>query len=148
MNKVILAGRLTSDPELRRTQSGIASCKFTIAVDRKFVDKNTGERGTDFITCQAWKSNAEFIAKFFNKGKMIIVEGSLRTGSYTDKKHSDITHYTTDVMVDGVEFAGDKSNGQKVVQQAQAAGVPTSNGFEEIPSDEFEGVISNGSVPF
>ena len=148
MNKVILAGRLTSDPELRQTQSGIASCKFTIAVDRKFADKNTGERQADFITCQAWKNTAEFVSRYFTKGKMIIVEGSLRTGSYTDKKHPDVTHYTTDVMVDSVEFAGDKSNGQKVVQQAQAAGVPTSNGFEEIPSDEFEGIISDGTVPF
>ena len=151
MNKVILCGRLTADPELRRTQSGIASIRFTVAVNRKYADKNTGERQADFINCQAWRQTAEFISRYFSKGNMIIVEGELRTGSYTDKKHSDVTHYTTDVFVDNVEFAGEKNStngGQKAVQAAQAAGVPTSNGFEEIPSDEFEGVLSDGTVPF
>ena len=78
MNKVILVGRLTADPELRQTQSGIASCRFTVAVDRRFADKNTGERQADFITCQAWRQTAEFVSRYFNKGKMIAVEGSLR----------------------------------------------------------------------
>ena len=151
MNKVILCGRLTADPELRKTQSGIASVRFAVAVNRKYADKNTGERQADFINCQAWRQTAEFISRYFSKGNMIIVEGELRTGSYTDKKHADVTHYTTDVFVDNVEFTGEKNstNGsQKAVQAAQAAGVPTSNGFEELPSDEFEGVLSDGTVPF
>jgi single-strand DNA-binding protein len=81
MNKVIIIGRLTADPELRQTQSGVSTCKFTIACDRKFADKNTGERQADFITCVTWRQTAEFVSRYFNKGKMIAVEGSLRTGS-------------------------------------------------------------------
>lgn len=147
MNKVILVGRLTADPELRQTQSGIASCKFTVAVNRQFADKNTGERQADFISCQAWRQTAEFISKYFSKGKMIALTGNLRTGKYQDKNHSDVTHYTTDVFVEGVEFCGDKGGAstntatqqhqttpaQSMVNQAQAAGIGE---YEEILSDD------------
>ena len=148
MNKVIITGRLTADPELRQTQSGTATCRFTVACDRRFADKNTGKREADFISCLAFKNTAEFISRYFNKGKMIAVEGSLRTGSYKDKKHDDVTHYTTDVLVDNVEFCGDKGSGQaeqtpaqNMVQQAQGAGIETGS------LDEYE-VISDGAVPF
>ena len=148
MNKVILTGRLTADPELRQTQSGTATCRFTIACDRRFANKQTNEREADFITCIAFKNSAEFISKWFQKGKMIAVEGTLRTGSYKDKKHDDVTHYTTDVLVDNVEFCGDKGSGQaeqtpaqNMVQQAQGAGIETGS------LDEYE-VISDGAVPF
>lgn len=116
MNRAILLGRLTSDPELRQTQSGIASCRFTIAVNRGYADKNTGERQADFISCVAWRQTAEFISRYFNKGSMICVEGSLRTGSYQDKKHSDVTHYTTDLYVENAEFTGSKQQGQQSQQ--------------------------------
>ena len=109
MNKVILIGRLTADPELRQTQSGIPSCRFTVAINRPFVDKQTGERQADFISCTAWRQTAEFVTRYFNKGKLIGIEGTLRTGSYQDKNHPDVTHYTTDVMVDNVEFVGGKN---------------------------------------
>lgn len=148
MNKVIITGRLTADPELRQSQSGVASCKFTVACDRRFADKNTGKREADFISCLAFKNTAEFISRYFNKGKMIAIEGTLRTGSYKDKKHDDVTHYTTDVLVDNVEFCGDKGSGQaeqtpaqNMVQQAQGAGIETGS------LDEYE-VISDGAVPF
>ena len=121
MNKVILAGRLTSDPELRQTQSGVSSCRFTIAVDRGFTDKNTGERQADFISCVAWRGTAEFISRYFNKGKMIIVEGSLRNNNYQDRNHPDVTHYGMDVYVDNAEFAGGKNEGG---QQQQGQGQP------------------------
>ena len=147
MNKVILIGRLTADPELRQTQSGIASCKFTVAVNRQFADKNTGERQADFITCQAWRQTAEFVSKYFSKGKMIALTGSLRTGKYQDKNHSDVTHYTTDVFVEGVEFVGGKndSSGQyqqqstpaaQLAQQAQETGIGSPEEFEEILGDD------------
>lgn len=109
MNKVILMGRLTADPELRQTQSGISSCRFTVAVNRNFVDKNTGQRQADFITCTAWKQTAEFISRYFAKGQMICIEGELRTGSYQDRNHQDVTHYTTDVYVNNAEFCGSKN---------------------------------------
>lgn len=144
MNKTILIGRLTADPELRQTQSGVASCRFTVAIDRKYTDKNSGEKQSDFITCVAWRQTAEFVAKYFTKGKLIAVEGSLRNNNYQDKNHSDVTHYTIDVQVDNVEFVGGKGdsggNGDGGGQQTQAAPAqaekPTETqieGGEEVP---------------
>lgn len=153
MNKIIIMGRLTSDPDFRQTPNNISVCRFTVAVDRKFADKNTGERQTDFINCTAWKNSAEFVSRYFRKGKMILVEGSLRTGSYKDKKYSDVTHYTADVFVENVEFCGDKDNNQaaqptaaqRVVQQAQTAGVDTS---QYGTLSDFEEILSDGDTPF
>lgn len=157
MNKVVLIGRLTADVDLRQTQSGISSCRFTVAVNRKFKN-DKGDYDADFITCVAWRQTAEFISKYFSKGKMIALEGTLRTGSYTDKNHSDVTHYTTDVYVDAVEFCGDKggnnsgsnnttpapSAAQSMVNQAQASGIET--GYSDLSS--FEEILSDGDVPF
>lgn len=154
MNKVILTGRLTADPELRQTQNGISSCRFTVAVDRRFADKNTGERQADFITCVAWRQTAEFVSRYFSKGKMIALEGSLRTGSYTDRNYSDVTHYTTDVYVDNVEFCGGKNesgggNTQNTQQYAQAPQQPKDNPDMSYGSvSEFEEILSDGDVPF
>ena len=120
MNKTILVGRLTANPELRQTQSGVATCKFTVAIDRKFADKNSGEKQSDFITCVAWRQTAEFVSRYFNRGKMIALEGSLRTGKYQDKNHEDVTHYTTEVYVDNVEFVGGKGDGGQQTQTAPA----------------------------
>lgn len=153
VNKVILSGRLTADPELRQTQSGVASCRFTVAVNRRYADKSTGERQADFISCTAWKQTAEFVSRYFNKGKMIAVEGTLRTGSYQDRNHPDVTHYTTEVFVDNVEFCGDKGSGQaqtpaqNMEQQAQAAGVQT-NQMSYGNLSDFEEILSDGPVPF
>ena len=109
MNKVILMGRLTADPELRQTQSGISSCRFSIAVNRKFSNKQTGEREADFIRCVAWRQTAEFINRYFKKGSMICVEGELRQANYQDKNNPGITHYSYEVHVDSAEFTGSKS---------------------------------------
>lgn len=147
MNRVELMGRLTSDPTLRQTQSGIASCRFTIAVQRDFKNKQTGEYDTDFISCIAWKNTAEFISRFWNKGKLIAVTGAIRTGSYQDKNHSDVTHYTTDVIVDNAYFCGDKQTpAQNVINQAQAAGVQTQQAYTNL--SDFEEILSDGDVPF
>lgn len=158
MNKVILIGRLTADPELRQTQSGIASCRFTVAVNRKFKNEQTGEYEADFLSCTAWRQTAEFVSRYFSKGKMIALEGTLRTGSYQDRNYSDVTHYTTDVMAENVEFCGDKGGGsggqasaapaqqqtaQSVVNQAQTAGVQT----EQFDLSQFEEILG-GDVPF
>ena len=172
MNKVILIGRLTADPELRQTQSGIFSCRFTVAVDRRFADKNTGERQADFISCTAWRQTAEFVSRYFNKGKLICVEGSLRTGSYQDRNHPDVTHYTTDVFVDNVEFVGGKneSGGNGGYQNNGGYNAPQNNynnGYSAPPQQaapqqqpaandsmsygnlsDFEEILSDGDVPF
>lgn len=138
MNKVILVGRLTADPELRQTQSGIASCRFTVAVDRKFADKNTGEKQSDFITCVAWRQTAEFVSRYFNRGKMIALEGSLRTGKYQDKNHEDVTHYTTEVYVDNVEFVGGKGDGGQQTQATPAKAESPTTPAEPVDSASSE----------
>lgn len=171
MNKVILIGRLTADPELRQTQSGIASCRFTVACDRRFADKNTGERQADFITCVAWRQTAEFVSRYFNKGKLICVEGSLRNNNYQDKNHPDVTHYSTDVQVDNVEFVGGKGeSGGNGGYQNGGYGAPQNNynnNYSAPPQQaapqqpaagndsmsygnlsDFEEILSDGDVPF
>lgn len=153
MNKVIIIGRLTADPELRTSQNGTASCRFNVAVNRKFKNQN-GEYDADFISCVAFKQTAEFVSRYFAKGKMIALEGTLRTGSYQDRNHPDVTHYKTDVFAENVEFCGDKSGGQtsqpapsaaqNVVHQAQAQGVQ----IEQMDLSDFEEILSDGPVPF
>ena len=101
MNKVILLGRLTAKPELRYTASNTPYTRFTVAVNRRFT-KQDGSREADFINVVAWNKNAETIAKYFDKGRQICIEGNIRTGSYDDKDGN--RRYTTDVAVDNFEF--------------------------------------------
>lgn len=155
MNNVILMGRLTADPELRQTQSGISTCSFTVAVDRRFKNEN-GEYDTDFITCVAWRQTAEFVSRYFSKGSMIAVSGSLRTRKYQDKNHSDVTHYKTDVFVESVEFTGEKkqqgttSNYQPPQQQRppQQNAQPAHDSIQLGDLSEFEEILSDGDAPF
>ena len=102
-------GRLTADPELKQTPSGVSTCRFTVAVDGP-TNQNNNERRTDFITVNAWRQTAEFVARYFTKGRLILVEGNLRTGSYTDRNHPDVTHYTCDVTAENVSFGETKSS--------------------------------------
>ena len=149
MNSVQILGRLVSDPELRQTQGGIASCRFTIAVDRPFKNKQTGEKESDSISCQAWRNTLVFISQYWSQGKLIAITGSLRTGSYKDKKHDDITHYTTDVVVDQAYFCGDKGSqptAQGMIQQAKAAGVETKADYGNL--SDYEEILSDEEVPF
>lgn len=104
MNKAILLGRLTKDVELKQTPNGVSVAKFTIAVNRRFDKENA-----DFINCIAWRSTAEFVAKYFSKGSSIAVVGSIQTGSY-EKEGQKV--YTTDVNVEEVYFAGSKASNE------------------------------------
>lgn len=152
MNKVIITGRLTAAPELRQTQSGVSVLRFTVASSRKYINKETKEREADFISCIAWRQTAEFISKYFSKGSMICVDGTLRTGSYQDKKYSDVTHYTTDVLVENVEFCSSKK------ESGQSPSTAQNNESQSQPDDfksasfdnlsEFEEILSDGDVPF
>jgi single-strand DNA-binding protein len=160
MNSVQIIGRLTADPELRQTQSGISCCRFTVAVNRKFKNKDTDEYEADFISCIAWRQTAEFVSRYFSKGKMIALTGTLHTGSYTDKNHSDVTHYTTDVFVENVEFCGDKGGNnnsnnnsrpqqqpyQQPAQAAPKATEQTTMSYGDL--SDFEEILSDGDVPF
>ena len=101
MNKIILKGRLTTDPELRKTQNDVAVCNFSIAINRRYDREKT-----DFITCEAWRQTAEFISKYFSKGKEIAVVGELHIDKW-DKDGE--TRYLTEVSVEEVEFCGNKN---------------------------------------
>ena len=106
MNKVMLIGRLTGDPELKQTSSQTSFCNFTVAVDRKFKDAN-GNKQTDFIPCTAWSKTAEFISKYFHKGNRIAVSGSLQIRSYEDSNGNKRT--ASEVVIEDAEFVESKS---------------------------------------
>lgn len=103
-NKVILLGRVTQDLELRTTPNGVSVLSFSIAVDRRFQTKGE-EKKSDFFNCVAWRNEAEFISRYWTKGRPILVEGELQTRSYVDKNN--ITRYVTEVIVDRASFTGD-----------------------------------------
>lgn len=115
-NRVILMGRLTKDPELKTTQSGISMCRFSIAVDRY---SKGDDKKCDFIDCTAWRQTAEFVCKYFSKGRMIHVEGDIQNNNYTD--NNGIKHYQNTINVQNVSFCGDKSSEG---QQSQNYGAP------------------------
>ncbi|MDO4811211.1 MAG: single-stranded DNA-binding protein [Eubacteriales bacterium] len=108
LNKIFIMGRLTRDPELRRTQSGTAVTSFSLAVDRDFKSQG-GERETDFIDVVAWRSTAEFVAKYFTKGRMAVVEGRLQIRSWQDKDGNN--RRTAEVVADNVYFGDSKRDG-------------------------------------
>ncbi|MDD4297577.1 MAG: single-stranded DNA-binding protein [Ruminiclostridium sp.] len=117
MNKVILMGRLTADPELKYTTSNIPVCRFSIAVDRPFV-KQGEERQADFFNITAWRSTGEFASRYFNKGMRVLVEGSIRNNNYQDSQG--VKHYTNEIQADKLYFADakrDDSGGGGFTQQ-------------------------------
>ena len=106
LNHIVIMGRLTRDPELRRTGSGVAVASFTVAVDRDFSGRDGGERETDFIDCVAWRQTGEFVSKYFTKGSMIVVSGRLQIRSWTDKEGG--KRRTAEVVADNVYFGESK----------------------------------------
>lgn len=144
INKVILSGRITKDIEIKTTPSGANVTQFSLAVERNFA-KQGEERQTDFITCVAWNKTAEFIGKFFSKGRSIVVIGQLRTRTYDDKNGT--RHYVTEVFVDKAQFTfepkAQQSNGYPSEQMyAPKNDKPASNIM-----DEYE-VFCDDGVPF
>ena len=106
LNHITIMGRLTRDPELRRTGSGVAVASFTLAVDRDFGSRDGGERETDFIDCVAWRQTGEFVSKYFAKGSMAVVSGRLQIRSWTDKEGN--KRRTAEVVADNVYFGESK----------------------------------------
>ena len=134
LNKIFLMGRLTRDPELKRTQSGTAVTSFSLAVDRDFKSRN-GDKETDFIDVVAWRNTAEFVSKHFTKGRMAVVEGRLQMNDWKDRDGNNRRSYV--VVADSVYF-GDS---RKVSDQGSSA--PSAAGeFRELPEDE------KGELPF
>ena len=110
LNHITIMGRLTRDPELRRTGSGIAVASFTVAVDRDFGGRDGGERETDFIDCVAWRQTGEFVSKYFTKGSMIVVSGRLQIRGWTDKDGN--KRRTAEVVADNVYFGESKRSSE------------------------------------
>lgn len=134
MNKVILMGRFTRDPEVRYTDSGTSIARFTLAVDRRF--KQDGGQSADFISCIAFSKTAEFIEKYFHQGSKIVIEGRIQTGSYTNKDGQKV--YTTDVVVENAEFAESKSSGSGQAQIPEPSLADVNDGFMPIPDDSVD----------
>ena len=151
LNKIILMGRLTRDPELRRTGSGIAVTSFTVAVDRDFAPKDGSERETDFIDCVAWRQTGEFVSKYFTKGRMAIVEGRLQTRDWTDKEGN--KRVATEVVAENVYFGDSKRDAAEGGYSAPSYGAPA-GGRSSAPaasssfSDFAEIGEEDGDLPF
>ena len=144
LNKVIIMGRLTRDPDFKQTQSGVAICKFSVAVERQFKDSKTGERLTDFLDCTAFRGTAEFISRYFSKGNMILVEGNIQNNNYTD--NNGVKHYSNNIMVENVSFCGGKNEGGTAQTEPAQPGLP-----ENVQNavEQFEAVVTDpDSVPF
>ena len=109
LNHITIMGRLTRDPELRRTGSGIAVASFSLAVDRDYSPRDGGERETDFIDCVAWRQTGEFVSKYFTKGRMAVVSGRLQIRNWTDKDGN--KRRTAEVIADNVYFGDSKREG-------------------------------------
>ncbi len=141
LNCAVLMGRLTADPELRQTPTGVSVTRFTIAVDRSFV-KSGEERKADFINVVAWRQTAEFVSKYFTKGSMIAVQGSIQTGSY---EKDGVKRYTVEVVADNVSFCGSKN--ESSVQGAPRAAAATPS-FSNGSADDFAAMADDDDLPF
>ncbi|MBE6921313.1 MAG: single-stranded DNA-binding protein [Ruminococcaceae bacterium] len=121
LNHITIMGRLTRDPELRRTGSGVAVASFTLAVDRDFGKNENGEKETDFIDCVAWRQTGEFVSKYFTKGRMAVVSGRLQIRPWTDKDGN--KRRTAEVVADNVYFGDSRRDGDNAgAYSAPAAG--------------------------
>ncbi len=156
LNKVILMGRIANDMELRQTNSGVSVLRLAIAVDRNFVRQGE-ERQTDFIDCVAWRQQAEFISKYFHKGSMINVVGSLQKRSWDDQNGN--KRYSTEVIIDEVNFTGEKANsspntggggGYTSYTNPNASANDYSNPYSQPSgaSDGFSPIVTDDDLPF
>jgi len=134
LNKSILVGRLTSDPELKQTQSGVSVCSFSVAVNRRFSKE--GQKA-DFINCIAWRQQAEFLCKYFRKGSSVCLVGSIQTRTWTDGNNQ--TRYATEVVADEISFVDSKSEA--------GSEAPTPYGYSS-NVQQFEEMSADEDLPF
>ena len=155
INHAVIMGRLTNDPELRTTQSGVSVTSFTVAVERSF--RSGGERQTDFINCVAWRNTADFVSNYFHKGQMIAVEGSIQTRSYEDNNGN--KRYVVEIVASNVSFCGSKNENAGAAaapaqETAPAASYQSTDAgsFSVLPDDESQGFPFNeeddNNLPF
>ena len=151
LNKVVLAGRLTGDPELKQTQSGVSVTSFTLAVNRRFASRNSeqAEQQTDFISVVAWRQTAEFICRFFKKGSALCITGSIQTRSWQDNQGQ--RRYATEVVVDDAMFVdarneGGNAQGNSYVPDAYNSAPSYSSNAGSTPN--FEELTTDDDLPF
>lgn len=132
LNKIFIMGRLARDPELRHTQSGTAVASFTLAVDRDFKEKNTGEKVTDWIDVVAWRNTAEFVSKYFSKGRMAVVEGRLQIRDWNDRDGN--KRRSAEVVADNIYFGDSKRADDGGYNQRQEGYYPPPSGGYGAPS--------------
>ena len=146
-NKVILGGRLTADPELKQTQSGIAVVSFSVAVNRRYT-KNSGQQSeTDFFNVTAWRQTAEFVSRYFKKGSSICVVGTIQNSTWTDQQGA--KHYATDIIADEISFVDSRNDSQG----ASASYTPDAYNSPSFSSDasaapKFEELKTDDDLPF
>ena len=143
INTVALMGRLTADPELKHTPNGVAVVSFCIAVNRRFKDQQA-----DFINCVAWRQTAEFICKYFGKGQMIALEGSIQTRNYTDRDGN--KRNATEVLAENVSFCESKKseNHSQPTSSAAPAAAASPSGYSSGSSEDFEEITPDDDLPF
>ena len=136
LNHITIMGRLTRDPDLRRTGSGVAVASFSLAVDRDFSGKENSEKETDFIDCVAWRQTGEFVSKYFTKGRMAVVSGRLQIRSWTDKDGN--KRRTAEVVADNVYFGDSKRDGDTTApsMQYEYSAPAAPSGFEMLQDDD------------
>lgn len=150
MNRVVLVGRLTKDPELRTTANGTSQTRFTLAVNRR-ISGQDGQRDADFISCVAWRGTAETIAKYLKKGRELAIEGRIQTGSYDAQDGT--KRYTTDVVVDNFTFIGSGSGSVSNTNDNFDNGASSNIATTDISEDPFkdfgeEVALSDDDLPF
>ena len=153
LNRIIIMGRLVRDPELRTTQSGIPVTSFTLAVDRDFKSRDSGEKSTDFIDVVAWRQTAEFVCKYFAKGRMAVAEGRLQIREWKDRDGNN--RRTAEVVADNVYFADSKRDAESAGSYSGApayGSAPSYGGGYAQPSHEPSGFAEiddqDGDLPF
>ena len=135
LNKVFLQGRLVADPELRKTQQGTPVASYRLAVDRGYKSKDPNAQNTDFVNIVSWRNTAEFVCKYFTKGRMMLVEGRLQMRDYTDRDGN--RRVAAEVVTDNVHFADSRKDGSN----NEDGSLQESAGFEELADDD-------GDLPF
>ncbi len=147
LNHITIMGRLTRDPELRRTGTGVAVASFSLAVDRDFAPRDGGERETDFIDCVAWRQTGEFVSKYFTKGRMAVVSGRLQIRNWTDKDGN--KRRTAEIVADNVYFGDSRRDGES--SGSYAAPAPSYGGYSapaSSASDFAELEDNDAQLPF
>ena len=147
LNRIILMGRLTRDPELRHTQTGTAVASFSLAVDRDFRNRDSGEKGVDFIDVVAWRNTAEFVSKYFTKGRMAVVEGRLQIRDWTDREGG--KRRSAEVVADNIYFGDSKRDGETGGASFSRPAAPADYGMPPVGGDQFaELADDDGVLPF